>query len=360
MKKNFNTVFRLLLFVSIGVGLFYYIYQEQAAQYLNFCISQGNLEGNCSLVDKVRSDLRNAYLPYLILTLVFYFISNISRAIRWRLLVEAEGGEIRLLNTFLATMVGYCANLAIPRFGEFVRAGLLARYERIDPARVMGTVVTDRLLDLLCLLLIFGLGMILASGQIVDYLQTNAQFPEVSYFGIFGLILVLLLLSVLVVFLVIRCKDHRLIVSIRTKIKSFILGIMSIREVKNYRLLVFHSINIWLMYFLMTFFPLLSFEATSHLGPIAGLLVFIFGGLGMVLPAPGGIGTFHAMVIAGLSIYGISGPDAFSVAMIIFLAINICVNLLMGIVSIIILPMVNKHYHPNRTHVRGYTSQQTH
>ena len=317
---------------------------------MNYCMGQGKESSDCSLVDKVKDDLINARPFWLIMTLVLYFISNISRAIRWRLLVEPENGPVRNLNTFLATMVGYCANLAIPRFGEFVRAGILARYERIDSARVMGTVVTDRLLDLLCLLLMFGLGMVLASGQIIDYLQANARLPEVSYFMISGLVLGMLLMFGVVVFLAIRYKNHRLIISIREKAKSFAAGVLSIRRVKNYRLLIFHSLNIWLMYYLMTYLPMMSFDATDHLGPVAGLLVFIFGGLGMVLPAPGGIGTFHAMVIAGLSIYGISGPDAFSFAMIIFLAINICVNLLMGIIALIVLPIVNKKYHPNRNH----------
>lgn len=330
------------------MGIFYFVYKDQAAQYLNFCTGQGNQAADCSLVDKVTADLRNANLFYLILTLVIYLISNISRAIRWKLLVEADCGSVRTSNTFLATMVGYCANLAIPRFGEFVRAGMLARYERLDGARVMGTVVTDRLLDLLSLLLIFGLGMVLASGQIIEYLRANAQLPEVSYFMITGLVVGMLLILSVVIFFAIRYKNHRVVTNVRAKVKSFVEGVMSIRQVKNYLLLIFHSINIWLMYYLMTYFPLLSFDATSHLGPIAGLLVFIFGGLGMVLPAPGGIGTFHAMVIAGLSIYGISGPDAFSVAMIIFLGINICVNLLMGIIALIILPLVNKRYHPLR------------
>lgn len=332
----------------MGVVIFYFVYKEQATQYINYCIGQGNPAGECSLIDKVKDDLGNARPVWLILTLILYFVSNISRAIRWRLLVEPDNGPVRNINTFLASMVGYCANLAIPRFGEFVRAGVLARHERIDSASVMGTVVTDRLLDVLSLLLMFGLGMILASGQIFDYLQANAHLPEVSNFMISGLILGMLLIFGCVVFLTIRYKNHRIVSNFRGKVKSFVGGVLSIRRVKNYKLLIFHSLNIWLMYYLMTYLPLLSFESTNHLGPIAGLLVFIFGGLGMVLPAPGGIGTFHAMVIAGLSIYGISGPDAFSFAMIIFLAINICVNLLMGIIALVILPIVNKNYNPIR------------
>jgi len=334
----------------LGVVIFYFVYKEQAAQYFNYCLEQGNDAQDCGLMDKVMDDLRNARPFWLIMTLVLYFISNISRAIRWKLLVEPENGTVRIRNTFLAIMVGYFANLAIPRLGEFVRAGILSKYEKIDSARVMGTVVTDRLLDVLCLLLMFGLGMVLASGHIFEYLNAKAQFPNISYLMITGLVVGALLIIGLFIFLGIRFRQHRIIVNIKEKVKSFVAGVLSIQHVKNYRLLIFHSINIWLMYYLMTFLPFLSFDTTEHLGPVAGLLVFIFGGLGMVLPAPGGIGTYHAMVIAGLSIYGVSGPDAFSFAMIIFLIINICVNLLMGVVSLILLPTVNKTYNPNREH----------
>ncbi len=317
---------------------------------MNFCLEQGNNASECSLVDKIINDLRHARPFWLVMTLVLYFISNVSRAIRWKLLVEPDNGPVRVRNTFLATMVGYFANLAIPRFGEFVRAGVLSRYEKIGSVEVMGTVVTDRLLDVLCLLLMFGLGMILASGQILDYLSTHAQLPNISSFMITGLILGILLVLGLTVYLGVRFKYHRIMQRLKAKVKSFVAGVMSIRNVKNYKLLVFHSLNIWLMYYLMTFLPFLSFDSTAHLTPVAGLLVFIFGGLGMVLPAPGGIGTYHAMVIAGLSIYGVSGPDAFSFAMIIFLVINICVNLVMGVVSLIALPIVNTNYKPQREH----------
>lgn len=334
--------------MTIGLTILYFVYKEQSSQYLNFCLSQGQPEESCNLIDKIVNDLKNAKPFWLIMTLVLYFISNISRAIKWKILVEPDNGSVRTINTFLATMVGYFANLAIPRFGEFVRAGMLSKHEKIDPAEVMGTVVTDRLLDVLCLVIMFGLGLLLASGQLLDYIQANAQLPNISSFMISGLILGFLLLGGLLLFLTIRFQNHKIIVNLKVKIKSFINGVLSIRRVKNYKWLIFHSVNIWLMYYLMTYLPLLSFEATEHLSPIAGLLVFIFAGLGMVLPAPGGMGTFHAMVIAGLSIYGIAGPDAFSFAMIIYLAINICINLAMGIISLILLPIVNKNYHPIR------------
>lgn len=318
---------------------------------MDYCTGLGNDASDCGLIDKILTDVRTADMRWLLLTIFLYLVSNVSRAIRWKMLLEPGGQSVKTRNTFLAIMVGYLANLAIPRLGEFVRASILARYEKMDAAKVMGTVVTDRLLDLLGLLVIFGLGFIFGSRLLIDYLRENATMPEISFWLVLKALAVLFVLAGLAYFLYNKLKDHPLIVAVKIKLQQFAQGIMSIRKVKNFPLLVFHSINIYFMYFLMTYLPFFSFESTSHLSPLAGLVVFIFGGLGMVLPSPGGMGTYHAMVIAALGIFGVSGPDGFSFAMIIFLTINICVNFLTGIVSLIILPFVNKNYKIKRSNV---------
>ncbi len=333
-----------MVFLSLGSAILYYVFTVQSNQYLEYCTGLGNDAGDCGLIDKILTDVRTADLRWLILTIVLYMLSNVSRAIRWKMLLEAGGESVKTRNTFLATMVGYLANLAIPRLGEFVRASIIARYERVDAAKVMGTVVTDRLLDLLGLLVIFGLGFIFGSRLLIDYLSENATMPVISLGLVLQVLLVLAVLVGLAYFLYNKLKNHPLIVAVKIKLQQFAKGIMSIRKVKNFPLLVLHSINIYLMYFFMTYLPFFSFESTSHLSPLAGLLVFIFGGLGMVLPSPGGMGTYHAMVIAALGIFGVSGPDGFSFAMIIFIVINICVNFLTGIISLIVLPLVNKKY----------------
>jgi uncharacterized membrane protein YbhN (UPF0104 family) len=102
------------------------------------------------------------------------------------------------------------------------------------------------------------------------------------------------------------------------------------------------------MYFLMTYFCFKAFEPTAHLGALAALLIFVFGSLGMIIPTPGGMGSYHALVIAGLMLYGINQNDAFSFAMIIFFTINIFGNILFGIIALILLPGYNRHYQPVR------------
>src|SRR5699024_9370793 len=188
---------------------------------------------------------KGAKLSWLLLTIGCYIISNISRAYRWRLLVAGEFGQTKFSNVFLSIMVGYFTNLAVPRLGEFVKAGTLGKYEKINMASILGTVVTERLLDVLSLLIIFGLGMVLASGQIIGYLRSHAELPNISFSIIAGLVLAALLLLGLITFLIFRYRHHSLIINIKSKIKFFIRGVLSIRHVRNKSALIFHSISIW-------------------------------------------------------------------------------------------------------------------
>jgi len=113
----------------------------------------------------------------------------------------------------------------------------------------------------------------------------------------------------------------------------------------------FDTVMIWLMYFLMMFLCFRSFAPTAHLGPMAGLMVFVFGGLGVVFPSPGGMGTFHVMVISALTIYGIHGDDAFSFTNIQYFSIQLFGTLLWGIIGLIVLPLINKK---DKKHVTYY------
>ena len=109
---------------------------------------------------------------------------------------------------------------------------------------------------------------------------------------------------------------------------------------------LFHTIVIWAMYYFMTYFALLSFPPTVSLGFLVALVVFVFGGLGIVIPAPGGMGTYHALVIIALSFYGIGEGDALSLANIAFFSINCFGNIFFGVIAVIMLPILNKNYEP--------------
>lgn len=134
-------------------------------------------------------------------------------------------------------------------------------------------------------------------------------------------------------------------------VEGFRDGLRSLRRVEQPWLLLLDTVAIWLMYYLMMFLAFRSFAPTSHLGAMAGLMVFVFGGLGVVFPSPGGMGTFHVMVISALAIYGIHGDDAFSFANIQFFSIQLFGTLLFGIIGMIVLPLYNKK---DKLHVPYY------
>jgi len=130
------------------------------------------------------------------------------------------------------------------------------------------------------------------------------------------------------------------------KIRTFILGVIeglkTIRSLKNPTVFVLHSLNIWLMYYLMLYVGFSAFEPTASLGPLAGLIVFTLGSFGIVIPSPGGMGTYHFLVTAGLMLYGVNGADGFSFANILFFTIQIFGNIIFGILAMVMLPFLNR------------------
>jgi hypothetical protein len=120
-------------------------------------------------------------------------------------------------------------------------------------------------------------------------------------------------------------------------------GLQSIRQLKSPGAFVLHSLNIWLMYYAMTYLGFLAFDPVAHLDPMAALILFVASVFGITIPSPGGMGTYHFLVAGTLTaLYGIAGADAFSFAMILFFAVQIGCNVLLGILALIALPIVNK------------------
>ena len=129
-------------------------------------------------------------------------------------------------------------------------------------------------------------------------------------------------------------------------------GIKTIKDIERPVLFIIYSLLIWVFYFGMAYFAFFSFGPTAHLGILAALLVFVFGSFGIIIPSPGGMGTYHALAMAALAIYGVRGDDAFSYANIMFFNVQILTTIVFGILSIILLPIINKNYIPEHSVVK--------
>lgn len=352
MKKTVKNILQFLLFLGIGAVILYLVYRSQNTAYLADCAQRGVPEKECNLLNKLFNDFKSTNFGWIALVGLAFLASNYSRTAKWQMLLEPMGYRPRFLNGFLSILVAYFANLGLPRMGEVVRAGVLSKYEKLPPEKVMGTIVVDRIVDVLCLGLVFLLAVFFEGQKLLNYKEfvgenANLETTQAPSFTKWWVLGILTLLAAIAFFARKQLAQTAIFQKILSMVKGFWEGIKSVAKLRNPWLFTLHSLNIWVMYFVMTWLGFQAFGPTAHLGLMAALTVFAFGTLGMVIPSPGGMGTFHFLVITALTaFYGIKGDDAFSVANIIFFSIQIGLTSLLGIAALLILPIYNKHYHP--------------
>ncbi len=342
MNSNLKNALKFILFLGIGLTILYFVYQKNSATYLEACTSEGNAPEDCLLWKKLISDFKNAKFSWLVVVISLFTISNISRAIRWNMLLKPLGRQPRMINSFFCIAIGYFANLGLPRSGEFVRAITFSKYENIGFDKVMGTVVVDRIFDVLSILIVTGIALIIEFdklwGFFGPYLNIGHNLLYLISVGVVILLLLFLLRK--------KIMASALFQKIYKFIKGFLDGLLSIRKIDKPFWFIFHSVNIWLMYYLMTYLCFFAYAPTASLSPVVGLMVFVFGAWGIVIPSPGGMGTYHFLTQTVLGFYGVKEVEAFSFANISFFTIQLFTNVIIGILSLILLPLVNRKYQP--------------
>jgi len=325
LKQNIVKALKILSFFLLGLFLFWLVYKDQD-------------------LNRIKSILSNdVNYFWIIVSALLGLLSHISRTIRWNLIIEPLGHKPRPLNTFLAVMIGYLMNLALPRMGEISRCGVLSRYENIPFTKLVGTVVLERLIDVLMLLLLLLIVIITQFGKVLEFLNNN---PAVQ--DRLGKIMSspILPISIVFIFLIVWLTRHKIKKSGPVKklvglLNQFAEGFKSIRNIKNKGAFIFHSCLIWLLYYLMLYCVFYSFEFTSHLTPLAGLTIFVLGSFGMIAPVQGGMGAWHFMVIEGLALYGIDKSDGMVFALVAHGSTTIML-IILGLISLLVLPFVNE------------------
>lgn len=349
-RKYFMQFLKFLFFLSIGLGILYLVYRGQNIAYQAECEVKGISPEDCSLAKKVLTDFGKVNYLWIAGVLLVYLASNISRAMRLNMLLHPLGYRPRLINTFFTTILGYFSSLAIPRMGEVVRAASLAQYEKIPVEKIMGTVVVDRIMDVLCILGVTALALVLEGGPIWGFIDANVRLEErfgsLGNLALWGLGIVAVFALLLYLFRR-QLAQSNLFQRIKRIAVGFWQGINTVRSLKRPWIFVFHTVFIWTMFFLMTLLCFKAFGPTEHLPWRTAFTVFVFGSWGVVVPSPGGMGTFHFMAQQALGIYGVSGDDGFSWANISFFSVNIGSNVFIGLISLLLLPVINRHYHPH-------------
>lgn len=356
-----KSVLKFLIFLGVGLTLLYFVYNNQAAAYELKCQCDTGAACTTTLFEKIMNDFKGTNFFWLFVILMAFMVSNLSRALRWNQLIEPLGYQPKTLNTFFATMIGYMINLALPRAGEIAKPATVAKYEKIPLEKLVGTIVVDRTFDVLMLLLVTGIAFLTQFTYLYNFLfgedkiavvcsfpieeQTDALvIPWLLLFQI-GIGVGLLVLAV-IAFRWKTIRETALAKKILALLKSFGAGLQTVFKLKRPGLFLFHTLNIWLMYYLMLYLCFFAYGPTANLSPMAALLAFVFGTFGMVIPSPGGMGTYQVAVTAALAIYGVAEADAFAFSNIMFFTITLFGNVFFGLLAYIILPIYNRGYEP--------------
>lgn len=331
LKKKIFNILKYITFTTLGVAMFWLVYREQDFKAIWHTLSN------------------DVNYTWVIVSLIFGLLSHISRTLRWKIALEPLDEHPRTLNAFIAVMSSYFMNLLLPRMGEFARCGLLSKYEKIPFSKLFGTVVTERIIDMIMLLFMLLLAFVLQFDQIVQFGQNNPQVIEnlqnilqspLLWIALAGVILALVLY--------IRISKKRGKTNkIEAVLSDFASGIKSVLSMKRYKAYIAHTVFIWFMYYLMLYSVFFSFDFTSHLSPLAGLLTFVLASFGMVAPVQGGIGAWHFMVEKALGLYAIESTNGKIFALLAHSSMNLMV-VVCGAICLILIPVINRHYHPVR------------
>jgi uncharacterized protein (TIRG00374 family) len=308
--KNYLRSVALLL---LGISLFYLAVRKQQWSSFWSILKTGDYH----------------LVPFILLvSMASYWFRNE----RWRLLVDSSGHEPRRIASLAALSVGYLVNYAIPRLGELTRCYLIKRRQNIPVELSLGTVVAERLIDIIMLFLVVVVAFVIQFHPLNDFAQQHI-WPGV--YAIFSnqtswtVRLIVLLGVAIITFILLRWTGNKMIQSVR--LSGFVNGLKSVFRLRQRILFVAYTFGIWLCYFLMTYLWSFSFESTGHIGMVQAFVVMTAGTLGRSLPIQGGgFGAYHFMVTQMLLVYGIQEENGFALAVLIHAAQTIF-SILMGV-----------------------------
>lgn len=324
MKKYLVPFLKITLPLGLGIFLIWMVYKD--------------------LTPKDIADIKLAFSEtnyfYIVLSAFFGLLSHASRAWRWKYPLKELGYQPQFLNGFYTVMIGYFANMGIPRSGEIMRCGLMAKYENIPFNKLVGTVIAERVADLLILVSFIFLVIVLQFEKLSAYLVELGIMDKFSlqkmliYFGI-------LLIVGVAGLMILRKSNNKIILKIKGFLEGIFEGLKTIVTMKDKWLFIGHTIFIWLMYvvmFYVTFYSLPSIENV----PFSGIITaFVIGGISITV-TNGGIGAYPLGMASVLALYGVAESTGYAFGWAVWTG-QTAMLVLGGLASAILLPRFNKN-----------------
>ena len=294
-------------------------------------------------IEQIKIAVVQANYWWVLLAIIPATLSHVSRAYRWKYTLDPLGYKPDGINSFFSVMIGYLVNLAVPRLGEISRCGFMNRYEKIPFDKLFGTVIAERIADLIMLATVITTVVLIQYDLISEFV--NDLFADkvgsISATSVLITLALLMIGGLVGLYMVYKIEwKIKILVTIQNVIKGFLSGVASILTMKNKGWFIAHTLFIWVMYFLMLYFNFFALEETSTISFGAALTAFVLGGLAMVV-TNGGIGAYPLAIQAALSIYGYSEAAGGALGWITWVAQTVLV-IVLGAGSMLLIPIYNK------------------
>jgi len=319
LKASIRKFLSLTIPLFIGLGIIYYQYSTLTPEEL----------------EKIKISFIKADYFYIYLSLFIALFGFWSRAYRWKFALQHLGYHTKFHNDFFTVCVSYLVNLTIPRSGEVSRAALLKKYEDVPFDKAFGTIVAERIVDMLIFLLFVTIGFVLQFDTIYQYLVNNGvEFETLIWAGVLGIVLFIIFILVWIY------AEWKIILKLKQKLSGLIEGMQSILKMKDKWKYIFHSFFIWFSYLAMFYVTIFALPETADISFDVVVMGFIFGTLAVGF-TNGGLGAYPLAVASILSLYGISEGIGTAFGYLIWVSQTL-LTIFLGLLSYLLLPILNK------------------
>ncbi|MEO5684566.1 MAG: lysylphosphatidylglycerol synthase transmembrane domain-containing protein [Chitinophagaceae bacterium] len=297
-------------------------------------------------------DIKGAWLRadfWLLIPVVLILLgAHLSRAIRWKILMQPMGYNPSLLNVYCAVLVSYIVNQFVPRLGEVVKCSILTRYEKVPTDKLVGTVVAERAFDLLCLAIIFTITFFsqvdviggFASGMLNKIFSSGDNSTGVRILNWLLIIAAVVVFFLIIRWLLERFAHIRLIQKIKGIFKNIVHGLTSIRYLKNKSWFIFHTVLIWILYLAAIRVGMAAMNETNIYGIKESLSVLCMGSVGMIA-TPGGAGAYPLLVQETMMLYGLTENMGRAFGWLLWL-VQFFMVIFFGALCLVLLPLINR------------------
>lgn len=315
---KFGKIIKIIIPLLLGIFLCWYAYAQFSEEQLY----------------EIKEKFANANYFYIGLSIFMGFLSHVSRALRWQTLLTPMHYFPKTLNKIMAVFIGYLVNITIPRSGEVSRALVINRYDKVPFDKAFGTIISERVIDLIILLFLTAITFMLQFDVISGFLL-----DKIPFWKLFFVLLILGMLGVFFLYWMYSSK-HTFAQKLRGFFSGLKEGILSIAKLKQRRVFLLHTFFIWLMYFLMFYVAFFALPETSNVTLSIVLTAFVVGSFAIAF-TNGGFGSYPFFIAEILALFGITLVAGTAFGWIVWIS-QFFMTLFFGGLSFMLLPIVNR------------------